>query len=116
MVVGLPYHNQLQYRFYMYAIYRTVYNPIEKSRFRRIENTNYSFKLNTQDDEQYQKIQKYLIGSELEQAVGRARLLRYDCTVYLYSGFPVEQANIVYNTLDLEELKNIKEQEKIDDE
>lgn len=116
MVVGLPYHNELQYRFYMYAIYGIVYNPLEKSRFRRIENDNYSFKLNTMEDEHYQRIQKYLISSELEQAVGRARLLRYDCTVYLYSGFPVEQTNIVYNTLDLEEIKKIKEQEKVDDE
>ncbi len=100
----------------MYAVYGIVYNPLEKSRFRRIENVNYSFKLNTQQEEHYQKIQKYLIGSELEQAVGRARLLRYDCTVYLYSGFPVEQANIVYNTLDLEQIKKITEDEKVDNE
>ena len=116
VVVGLPYHNDLLYRFYMYAIYDIVYNPLEKSRFRRIENNNYSFKLNTREDEQYQRIQKYLIGSELEQAVGRARLLRCDCTVYLYSGFPVEQTNIVYNTLDLEEIKKIEEEEKVDNE
>ena len=93
----------------MYAIYDIVYNSLEKSRFRRIENDNYSFKLNTMEDEHYQKIQKYLIGSELEQAVGRARLLRYDCTVYLYSGFPVEQANIVYNTLDLDDINDVEE-------
>lgn len=101
VVVGLPYHNELQYRFYMYAIYGIIYNPTKNARFRRIDNGYYSFKLNTHQDEKYQKIQIYLIGSELEQAVGRARLLRYDCTVYLYSGFPVEQTNIVYNTLDL---------------
>lgn len=101
VVVGLPHYNELQYRFYMYAIYGTVYNPTEKPKFKRIEYNNYSFKLNTQQDEQYQIIQTYLISSELEQAVGRARLLRYDCMVYLYSGFPVEQTNIVYNTLDL---------------
>lgn len=116
VVAGLPYHNELQYRFYMYAIYGIVYNPVEKSKFRRIEYNNYSFKLNTQDEEKYQKIQTYLISSELEQAVGRARLLRYDCTVYLYSGFPVEQTNIVYNTLDEKVIKDIKEAEKIDEE
>ena len=101
VVVGLPHYNELQYRFYMYAIYGIVYNPTENSRFRRIEYNNYSLKLNTQQDEKYQTIQTYLISSELEQAVGRARLLRYNCTVYLYSGFPVEQTDIVYNTLDL---------------
>lgn len=113
VVVGLPYHNELLYRFYMYAIYGIVYNPTKLSRFRRIENNNYSFKLNTQDNQKYQKIQTYLIGSELEQAVGRARLLRYNCTVYLYSGFPVEQSNLVYNTLDLDSIKKIREAEKI---
>lgn len=116
VVAGLPYHNELQYRFYMYAIYGIVYNPIKKSKFRRIEYNNCSFKLNTQDEEKYQKIQTYLISSELEQAVGRARLLRYDCTVYLYSGFPVEQTNIVYNTLDEALIQDIKETEKIDEE
>lgn len=111
VVVGLPHYNELQYRFYMYAIYGIVYNPIENSRFRRIEYDGYSFKLNTQQDEQYQTIQTYLISSELEQAVGRARLLRYDCTVYLYSGFPVEQTNIVYNTLDLPAFSEEEQQE-----
>ena len=37
-------------------------------------------------------IQTWLISSQLEQAVGRARLLREDCTVMVYAGFPVEQA------------------------
>ena len=117
VVVGLPYHNELQYRFFMYAIYGTIYNPTEKARFRRIDNGYYSFKLNTYDNEKYQKIQKYLIGSDLEQAVGRARLLRYYCTVYVYSGFPVEQANIVYNTLELPKIdEEAQQNELIDDE
>ena len=34
----------------------------------------------------------WMISSQLEQAVGRARLLREDCTVIVYAGFPVEQA------------------------
>jgi hypothetical protein len=33
-----------------------------------------------------------MIESELEQAVGRARLLRENCTVDLYSNFPLRQA------------------------
>jgi hypothetical protein len=40
-------------------------------------------------------IQIWLIESLLEQAVGRARLLRYDCTVKVFAGFPVEQAEFV---------------------
>lgn len=39
-----------------------------------------------------QRIQFYLISSELEQAVGRSRLLRTDSSVYLFSNFPCNQA------------------------
>jgi hypothetical protein len=40
-------------------------------------------------------IQIWLIESLLEQAVGRSRLLRYNCTVKVFAGFPVEQAEFV---------------------
>ena len=39
-------------------------------------------------------IQFWMIESELEQSVGRARLLREDCTVYLFSDFLLHQSNI----------------------
>ena len=44
-----------------------------------------------------QKIQEYLISSELEQAVGRARSLRNTSTVYVFSNFPVKQAYYMDN-------------------
>lgn len=40
-------------------------------------------------------LQFYFLESELEQAVGRARLLRHPCTVYLFSNFPCRQAEII---------------------
>jgi hypothetical protein len=40
-------------------------------------------------------LQFYFIESELEQAIGRARLLRYDCNVYLFSNYPCRQAEII---------------------
>ena len=42
-----------------------------------------------------QEIQLYSLESELEQCVGRARLLRKNCTVYVFSAFPCEQAEII---------------------
>ena len=36
-----------------------------------------------------------MIESELEQAVGRARLLRHACTVHLFSNFPLKQAKMI---------------------
>ena len=41
-------------------------------------------------------VQTWLLSSQLEQAVGRARLLREDCQVFVYAGFPVEQAKYIY--------------------
>jgi hypothetical protein len=36
-----------------------------------------------------------MIESELEQAIGRARLLRNKCTVHLFSNFPLPQAKMM---------------------
>ena len=48
-------------------------------------------------------IQFYMIESELEQAVGRARLLRCDCTVNLFSDFPLKQAELKESKYDTDE-------------
>ena len=60
-----------------------------------VDHNGYRFRFNTYDDEILRKIQFYMIESELEQAVGRARLLRCDCTVNLFSNFPLSQANFL---------------------
>jgi hypothetical protein len=59
-----------------------------------VEHNGYRFRFATYEDKALQDIQFYMIESELEQAVGRARLLRCDCTVNLYSNFPLRQANL----------------------
>lgn len=41
------------------------------------------------------ELQFYFLKKELEQCIGRARLLRYDCTVRLFSNFPCEQAELI---------------------
>ena len=41
------------------------------------------------------KFHFWMIESDLEQAVGRARLLRCACTVNLFSNFPLRQANLM---------------------
>lgn len=66
----------------------------EKPRMRRIEHNDYSFVFMTYSDTLLREIQLYFIESELEQCIGRARLLREECTVYLFSGFPCEQAEL----------------------
>lgn len=49
--------------------------------------------MNTFKDYHLRTIQMWLIESLLEQAVGRARLLRFDCTVNVFVRFPIDQSN-----------------------
>ena len=79
---------------------------MEKLCLRKITYENVQFFLMSYKSVLLQNIQKYFISSQLEQAVGRARALRYECNVYIYSDFPVEQAEYIMddylsgNTLD----------------
>ena len=60
-----------------------------------VDHNGCHFKYQTFDDEDLCTIQFWMTESELEQAVGRARLLWHDCTVYLFSNFPVQQAQMI---------------------
>ena len=60
----------------------------------QVEKNGFSYTMMTYKDKDMQNLQLYFIESELEQAIGRARLLRYDCTVYLYSNYPCQQAEL----------------------
>ena len=59
---------------------------------RRIDYGSFNFVLSVYEDLLLRKIQLYGIESEMEQAVGRARLLRNDCTVLVLSAFPCDGA------------------------
>ncbi len=57
-----------------------------------VTHNGYRFRFTAFDDEILRTIQFYIIETDLEQAVGRARLLRCDATVNLFSNFPLRQA------------------------
>ena len=59
---------------------------------RQVSYKGYDFIMMSYKNKILQKIQLYLISSELEQAVGRSRLLRTNSTVYVFSNFPCNQA------------------------
>lgn len=63
----------------------------------------YRFRFTTFDDEILRTIQFYIIETDLEQAVGRARLLRCDATVKLFSNFPLRQAILMESEYDQKE-------------
>lgn len=98
LIIGTPHYNEAVYKLYAYAIdnYANDYSN-EQMRYQEVEYNNCKFWFNTYDNLFLRGIQMWLINSELEQAVGRARLLRNDCTVYLYSNLPMKQAEFLYD-------------------
>lgn len=98
LVVGTPRVNKLVYLLYAHLIdpkmqvMSTIdYKPVKRNGFEFYFNgiNNDSDITPVSTMEMLQEIQFYLIESELIQAVGRARILRFDCTVHLYSGLPL---------------------------
>lgn len=91
VVLGTPH--------YIMSLYKLVgtylgYDAERKLTRQRVENSTYSFNLMTFKDFDMRNLQMYILESELEQAVGRARLLRYNATVWVFSNFPLRQAEI----------------------
>lgn len=95
-IVGTPYKAEEAYKLIACYLGADV-NQRQDRRpvWRRIIYKNTSFLLTTYHDLLLREIQLYSLESELEQCVGRARLLRKNCTVYIFSAFPCEQAKII---------------------
>ena len=94
-IVGTPYKAEQSYKLIACYLGADVNNQDDmRPRVRRVQYAGASFLITTYKDELLREVQLYAIQSELEQCVGRARLLRKDCTVYLFSAFPCEQAEI----------------------
>ncbi len=93
-VIGLPNLNNVVYG--LYAMRMGYVGDVHMC-CRRIQYGNFDFRLNTFEDKIIRRIQLWLLSSQLEQAVGRARLLRENCTVTVFLGFLVEQAEF-HNT------------------
>ncbi len=95
-IVGKPYKVEEAYKLIACYLGADV-NKRQDSRpgWRRVVYKNTSFLLTTYHDPVLREIQLYSLESELEQCIGRARLLRKNCTVYVFSAFPCEQAEII---------------------
>ena len=57
--------------------------------YKEIEYNGFKFMFNCYDNLELRKIQLGLIESDLIQAIGRARTLRTDAKVEVYSSFPL---------------------------
>jgi len=91
-VIGLPNVDELVYKLYGMVAGVNVDNCNMHSM--RVEYNGYDFSINSFDNEKLRTIQLWMLESLLEQAVGRARLLRFDCTVKVFARFPIDQALI----------------------
>ena len=91
-VIGTPHMADFMYRL---LAYRMGYDSSDDSlRYLEIAHNGYRFWFYTYENELLRRIQLWMIESELEQSVGRARLLREDCTVWLFSNFPLPQSDL----------------------
>ena len=92
-VIGLPNIDEKVYK--LYGMLMDIDPYSEKLKNTKIVYNGYEFYLNTFDNCKLRHIQLWMINSLLEQAVGRARLLRNDCTVKVFARFPVDQAEVM---------------------
>lgn len=90
-IVGTPHNRPALYKLLGEAL---GYNTAGNITNHRVERNNYEFRIMTFADKSMRNLQLFLIETELEQAIGRARVLREDCTVYVFSNYPCKQAEL----------------------
>lgn len=95
VVIGTPYKSEEAYKLLACYLKADINNEKDKTpRQRWVDYNGYHFQITTYANSLLREIQLNSFESDLEQTIGRARLLRYDCTVWVYSSFPCEQAKL----------------------
>lgn len=93
IIVGTPHLSEFIYKLIGCHLDINVNSDVLAER--TVQYHDYEFRFMTYSDEDdLQNLQLYFISKELEQCIGRARLLRNDCEVIVLSNFPCEQAEI----------------------
>ena len=87
-----------EYVYKLWAMMMGDLNTDDTLAVRRIERNGFNFSFMTFKDPLLREIQLYLIESEEEQAVGRARLVSHDCNVHLFSNLPLKQCRLKMRT------------------
>ena len=94
LVIGTPYHARFLYMLAAFSM-GLEFDEDEEMTSENVVHNGYRFRFTTFQDDGLRSIHLWMIESELEQAVGRARLLRHNCTAHLFSNFPLCQANMI---------------------
>ena len=95
IIYGTPFKHPDAYLLPCCYIYGDEVVNNDSMRKRRISYKGRSFVIMTYDDARLSEFQMYSLESEMEQCIGRARLLRFDATVIQLSAFPCDQAEII---------------------
>lgn len=92
IVAGTPHTDERVYRL-LAAIIAGKVEEHEKISYINAKRNGFEFYFNTYEEcSLLREIQFYFIESELVQAIGRARVLRTDATVHVFSNYPVRGA------------------------
>ena len=89
VVLGTPHLNNIVYFLYAKVLGITLDDEGSLMRHQKIEWNGFRFMFMSFNDVQLRNIQLSLIESELQQAVGRARTIRTDAKVMVYSNLPL---------------------------
>ena len=96
-VLGTPHTSSKIYEGYYFLL--TGKNPESKEwKVKRVKKYGFEFDLNTYENETDSfliDIQLYFLYSELIQAIGRARALRYDVDIFVYSALPIPNSKLI---------------------
>ena len=92
-VVGTPHRNNVEYYLTAKVLGIDFKTTDTTMIYQKIEYNGFRFMFNCFINEELRNIQLSLIESDLIQAVGRARTLRTDAKVDLYSNFPLRISN-----------------------
>lgn len=89
MVIGTPHINEIVYLFHAEFLGIDTNNIDKKMDYQTIQHNGMQFKFKAFNNLDLREIQLNLIEGELIQAVGRARTIRTDAKVQVYSNFPL---------------------------
>ena len=93
MVIGTPHINEIVYLFHAEFLGIDTNNIDKKMDYQTIQHNGMQFKFKAFNNMDLREIQLNLIEGELIQAVGRARTIRTDAQVQVYSNFPLTIAD-----------------------
>jgi hypothetical protein len=96
VLVGTPHNNELNYLFIAHSIGINLKELDCTLKDLKIDWKGYRFRFMSYEDERLRNIQLGIIEAELIQAAGRARSLRTEAKVLIYSNLPLQIADVFY--------------------